>query len=65
MVTSQTFLSHKLITVDRDQDPFSLATFGTTAQTPDSQETFIMKISENEFNNTITYLVGIIEGVIT
>lgn len=66
MVTSQTILSHKLVTANRNQDPASLAVFGTTAAaTPDSQEVFIMKITENEADNTITYLVVMLEGVIT
>lgn len=66
MVTSQTFISYKLVTADRIQDPFVIADFGTTAQgSPvDSQEIFTLKIRENPEDNTITYLVVLLEGVI-
>lgn len=66
MVTSQTFVSYKLVTLDRDQVANSTQNFGTTSQaTPDTQESFQMKISEDESKNTITYLVAVLEAVIT
>ena len=65
MATSQTFIAHKLITVDRDQDPFVIEDFGTTSQTPNRFDRFIIKIEENESKNTITYLVLLTEAVIS
>jgi len=65
LVTSQTFISYKLVTADRIQDPFVIADFGTTAQSsPNTQEIFTLKIRENPEDNTITYLVMLLEGVI-
>jgi len=66
LATSETFFSYRLLTVDYDQDPSNVFdSFFTTGQTtPDIAESFTLLLSRNKEDNTITYLVAVLEGVI-